>query len=80
MYRAGTVHLNGTVDHVVNHLLDALCLFAVLAAVQDAAVEVAVANVSQDTGKDVQLIELLLGFFYSGQYISSAGRGARTYR
>jgi hypothetical protein len=65
-YCAGTVHLNGTVDHVVNHLLDARCLLAVLAAVQDAAVEVAVANVSQNTGKDVQIIQLLLGFFYFG--------------
>ncbi|KAF3397159.1 hypothetical protein DPV78_008032 [Talaromyces pinophilus] len=73
-YCAGAVHLNGTIDHVVNHLLDTGCLLGVFAAVQDAAVEVAVANVSQDTGKDIQVIELLLGFFYNGQYVGHKKR------
>lgn len=75
MYCAGPVHLNGEIDHVVNHLFHARCLLAVFAAVQDAAVKVSVANVSQDTGKEIQIIKLLLGFFWFGQYQLHTMRG-----
>lgn len=62
-YRAGTFHIQGTIYHVIDHLLNTFLLFRVMAIVHDARVEVAVANVAENTGKKAKVIEFFLRDF-----------------
>lgn len=62
--RTGSFHLKGSIDHVVNDFLDPFSLCWVMAVVHNAGVEVSIANVSKNTGKDTQAVQLLFGDFY----------------
>ena len=62
-YRAGTFHIQGTIYHVIDHLLNTFLLFRVMAIVHDARVEVAVTNMTENTGEKAKVIEFFLRDF-----------------
>lgn len=62
-YSAGTLHLDGTVDHVMDYLLDTFSLGWVMSIIHDTRVEVAIADMSKDAGKEAQAVQVLFGFF-----------------
>jgi hypothetical protein len=57
------LHLQRTVDHVVDTLFNSSSFFGVFAVVHDAFVKVAVTNVTQDAGEETEVIHLLLRDF-----------------
>ena len=51
-YRARTFHLKRTIDHIVDDLFYPGSLLWILAVVHNTGMEVAVTDVTQDTGKE----------------------------
>ena len=54
-YRARTIHLESTVNHVVDNFLDPCSFFGIFLVMHNSSVEVAVANMTEDTGKEAQI-------------------------
>lgn len=63
MYGAGTLHVKSTINHVINYFFDFLPFAGLVSVIHDAGMEVAVANVSENTGEHAEIIEFFLGDF-----------------
>jgi hypothetical protein len=55
-YSAGSFHLESALDHIVYDGFNSFPLLRILAIVHDAGVEIAVSNVPQKTGENVQIV------------------------
>lgn len=52
-YRAGTLHLQGTINHVIDNLFHSFRFFFVLTVEHDTGMEVSITNVSEDSSKQI---------------------------
>ena len=57
--RAGSIHVDGALDHVLDTLLHLFPLFLVRVVIDDAFMEVAISNVSEDAGEETHVVHLL---------------------